>query len=195
MELCNSVACRSRTRGPRPFIVQWKFANLLPIACARDLMADVRRYSAVSCRTRERPLAMFNETQQSCCQSHAREALGHVQCNFANLLPIACARDPMADVRRCSAVSCRTRERLLAMFNATLQICCQSHAHETPWPMFDGALRFLVARARGPWPCSMELCSFAASHARARPLADVRLNLQFDCLSPVGWLAGEVAWT
>jgi hypothetical protein len=100
------VADHTRARSPRPFIVQWNSATLLPIACARDPMADVRRYSAVTCRTFERPLAMFNEILQLCCQSHAREALGHVQWNFATLLPVTRARGPWPMIDRTLRFGC-----------------------------------------------------------------------------------------
>jgi hypothetical protein len=129
---------------------------------------------------------MFNATLQICCQSHLHETPWPMFDGALRFL-VARARVPWpCSMKLCNFVASRTRERPLAMFNATLQICCQSHLHETPWPMFDGALRFLVARARGPWPCSMELCSFAASHARARPLADVRLNVAIRLLESCG---------
>jgi hypothetical protein len=140
--------------------VQWNFATLLLVAHAREALGR----------------SLSNGNLQICCQSHLHETPWPMF-DGALLFLVARARGPWpCSMKLCNFVASRTRERPLAMFNATLQSCCQSHAHETPWPMFDGALRFLVARARGPWPCSMELCSFAASHARARPLADVRLN-------------------
>jgi hypothetical protein len=106
--------------------------------------------------------------------------LADVQWNFATLLHITHVREALVPcsidffcngsaVFRTLPIT-NAREALgHSLFNGTLQLCCQSHAHETPWPMFDSSLLLFIARARGPWPCSMELCNFVANRMRTRP--------------------------
>jgi hypothetical protein len=102
--------------------IEWNFANLLLVAHAREALSH-----SISNRTFP---GWCSVPRRRRSQTRAKPYAIHCSMELCNFAANRTRARPLADVQRYSAVSLRTRDRLLAMFNGTLQLCRQSHARE-----------------------------------------------------------------